>query len=256
MADKEKTMARYDSVAAESEQSFPMFSTDESIPETDIKFNIAESEIGRFLPVSDTEKPYEGPLTIADQFRRYIQSKHLETVTMSELHTKIFQTRPPVIENLLYPGTYLFAGAPKLGKSFLMMEFAYHVATGTSLWGYPVRKGTVLYLALEDDQRRLQERLYRMFGTDCTEDLHMATKAETLSGNLMDQLMNFYKEHHDTALIIVDTLQKIREIDGEKYSYSNDYDVITKIKEFSDLTGYACCWSTTPESSRQMTNSK
>ena len=45
MADKERTMARYDSVAAESEQSFPMFSTDESIPETDIKFNIAESEI-------------------------------------------------------------------------------------------------------------------------------------------------------------------------------------------------------------------
>ena len=32
--------------------------------------------------------------------------------------------------------------------------------------GYPVRRGTVLYLALEDDYGRLQKRLYQMFGTD------------------------------------------------------------------------------------------
>ena len=36
----------------------------------------------------------------------------------------------------------------------------------TPLWNYTTRKGTVLYLALEDDYRRLQERLYRMFGTE------------------------------------------------------------------------------------------
>ncbi len=90
-----------------------------------------------------------------EQLHIYAQSKHLNTVTMSELYDRVFQNRPPVIEGLLYPGTYLFVGAPKLGKSFLMMELAYHVATGNTLWGFPVRKGTVLYLALEDDQRRL-----------------------------------------------------------------------------------------------------
>ena len=69
-----------------------------------------------------------------------------------------------MIDGLLYPGTYIFAGSPKLGKSFLMAQLAYHVSTGTPLWNYTTRKGTVLYLALEDDYRRLQERLYRMFG--------------------------------------------------------------------------------------------
>ena len=64
------------------------------------------------------------------------------------------------------PAFILFVGAPKLGKSFLMAQIAYHISTGEALWNYPVRQGTVLYLALEDDYRRLQERLYRMFGTE------------------------------------------------------------------------------------------
>ncbi|WP_301545643.1 AAA family ATPase, partial [Ruminococcus bicirculans (ex Wegman et al. 2014)] len=54
----------------------------------------------------------------------------------------------------------LFVGSPKIGKSFFMAQLAYHVSTGTPLWDYPVKKGTVLYLALEDDYRRLQERMY------------------------------------------------------------------------------------------------
>lgn len=57
-------------------------------------------------------------------------------------------------------------GAPKVGKSFLMAQIGYHVSTGLELWGYPVHQGAVLYLALEDDHRRLQDRLFRMFGTE------------------------------------------------------------------------------------------
>ena len=68
---------------------------------------------------------------------------------MNELYENVYQSRPPVIDGLLYPGTYLFAGAPKVGKSFLMAQLAYHVSMGLPLWDYPVHKGTVLYLALE-----------------------------------------------------------------------------------------------------------
>lgn len=179
----------------------------------------------------------EIPLTVLEQLRQYHDAKHLNTVTMTDLYGKIFQNRPPVIDGLLYPGTYLFVGAPKLGKSFLMMEFAYHVATGLPLWSFPVRQGTVLYLALEDDQRRLQDRLYRMFGMECTENLHLATRADSLSGLLIDQLERFVLDYPETNLIIIDTLQKIRETSGDKYSYANDYEVIAKLKEFTDRTG-------------------
>ena len=162
---------------------------------------------------------------------------YLHTVSMSELYETVYQSRPPVIDGLLYSGTYLFAGAPKVGKSFLMAQLAYHVSTGLPLWGYTVHKGTVLYLALEDDHRRLQGRLYRMFGMDGTDNLRFAISAKQLGVGLEEQLKKFVREHSDTKLIIIDTLQKVREAGGGKYSYANDYEVVGKLKRLADDCG-------------------
>ncbi len=52
---------------------------------------------------------------------------------MPELYGSIFHSKPPIIQNLLYPGTYLFADAPKIGKSFLMAQLAFHVSSGKPL---------------------------------------------------------------------------------------------------------------------------
>lgn len=169
--------------------------------------------------------------------RRMTDPSYLPTISMPELYENVYSKSPPIIDGLLYPGTYLFVGAPKVGKSFFMLQLAYHISTGISLWEYPVRKGTVLYLALEDSYHRLQERLYRMFGTDCTPDLHFSVSAHQLGKGLDEQLRGFINEHRDTRLIIIDTLQKVRELDGDAYSYSNDYEIITKLKKFADAVG-------------------
>ena len=108
---------------------------------------------------------------------------------------------------------------------------------GLPLWDHSVRKGTVLYLALEDDYRRLQERLYRMFGTDSAEKLYFAISAKQLGSGLDEQLDRFMREHPDTNLMIIDTLQKVREIGGDNYSYANDYEIITGLKRFADRYG-------------------
>ena len=79
------------------------------------------------------------------------RSGGLHTISMTELYDTVFMPRTPVVDGFLYSGTYLFVGAPKVGKSFFMAQLAYHVAMGLPLWEYPVHKGTVLYLALEDD---------------------------------------------------------------------------------------------------------
>ena len=171
------------------------------------------------------------------EMRRMTDPAYLPTISMSELYQNVYQGRPPIIDGLLYPGTYLFAGAPKVGKSFLMAQLAYHVSTGLPLWDYPVHKGTVLYLALEDDHRRLQERLYRMFGMEATTDLLFAIHAKQVGVGLEEQLKRFVQEHPDTKLIIIDTLQKIREAGGDKYSYANDYEVVGKLKRFADDCG-------------------
>ena len=46
----------------------------------------------------------------------------------------------PIIENMLYQGTYLLAGAPKIGKSFLVGQLAYRISTGTPFLGNRVRQ--------------------------------------------------------------------------------------------------------------------
>ncbi len=161
----------------------------------------------------------------------------LQTVSMTELYDTLYPPRTPVVDGFLYGGTYLFVGAPKVGKSFFMGQLAYHIAVGIPLWDYPVRKGTVLYLALEDDYARLQRRLSQMFGIESADNLYFATQAKTLKEGLDGELEEFVKQHTDARLIIIDTLQKVREVGGETFSYSNDYEIVTNLKAFSDKYG-------------------
>ena len=165
------------------------------------------------------------------------RSGGLHTISMTELYDTVFMPRTPVVDGFLYSGTYLFVGAPKVGKSFFMAQLAYHVAMGLPLWEYPVHKGTVLYLALEDDYARLQRRLSTMFGVESADNLFFATQSKTLNGGLGQELEDFVKEHMDARLIIIDTLQKVREVGGDRYSYSSDYEIVTKLKAFSDKYG-------------------
>ena len=82
---------------------------------------------------------------------RQLAPSYLKTVSMATLYDTVFDIQPPLIDGLLQRGTYLFVGSPKVGKSFMMAQLAYHISMGIPLWDYKVRKATVLYFALEDD---------------------------------------------------------------------------------------------------------
>ncbi len=184
--------------------------------------------------INSSEKSFE---ELQREMLLMMDKSYLKTVSMNELYETTYESKPPLIDGLLNAGTYLFVGAPKLGKSFLMAQLAYHISTGKPLWNYPVRKGTVLYLALEDDYKRLQERLYRMVGADGTDNLFFSVSAGQLGSGLDEQLSRFMREHPDTKLIIIDTLQKVREVGGDNYSYANDYQIIARLKSFADSYG-------------------
>ena len=189
------------------------------------------------LTESITDSPVESNENFDElkkKLRRMQDPAYLPTVTMTELYDTVYVSKPPVIDGLIQNGTYIFAGAPKVGKSFLMAQLAYHVATGKPLWGYEVHQGTVLYLALEDGHERLQKRMYRMFGVEDVSKLHFAISAKQLGNGLDAQLEKFVREHPDTRLIIIDTLQKVRELSGEAYSYRDDYQIIGQLKQLAD----------------------
>ena len=46
----------------------------------------------------------------------------LQTVSMTELYDTVYPPKIPIVDGLIYAGTYLFVGAPKVGKSFFMAQ--------------------------------------------------------------------------------------------------------------------------------------
>lgn len=159
---------------------------------------------------------------------------YLGATSLAEILDTVYPPKTQIIDNFLCAGVYLFAGAPKVGKSFFMAQLGYHVSCGIDLWDYNLHRGAVLYLALEDDYARLQKRLSRMFGMAGADNFYFATHVNKLKDGLNGQLEEFLRKHPGTKLIIIDTLQKVREVGGEKYSYSSDYEIITQLKQFAD----------------------
>ena len=67
-----------------------------------------------------------------------------------------------------------------------------------------------------------------------TYQIHEMTWQQMLQDAVLDkQLESFITKHTDTKLIIIDTLQKVREVSSD-YSYSNDYEIISRLKRFAD----------------------
>lgn len=198
--------------------------------------NSTENSISAFKEKinGDFQNSAESLDEIYRRIQRLTDPHYLHTISMTELYQTAYQSRPPIIDGLLYAGAYILAGAPKIGKSFLVAQIAYHVSTGEALWGCEVHPGTVLYLALEDDFQRIQSRMFMMYGVNDTDRLHFATAAGKIGNGLDEQLENFVREHPDTKLIIIDTMQKIREVGGEAYSYASDYEIIGKLKQLAD----------------------
>lgn len=167
--------------------------------------------------------------------RRLSDPSYLHAINMIELFNTVYEDAKPIVENLLYPGVYIFAGNPKIGKSYIMLQIAYQICTGGSLWGQSVRQGTCLYLALEDKYPRLQRRLYQMYDANPIEKLYLATLAKQLSEGLDKQIEEFVKAHPDTRLIIIDTLQRVRpNKSAARNEYAADYEVMVPIKELAD----------------------
>ena len=67
----------------------------------------------------------------------------------------------------------------------------------------------MLYLCLEDSYSRIQNRLLDITD-DTPPNLFFATMSEKLHSGLEQQIERFLTSHPDTALIVIDTLQRIR----------------------------------------------
>ena len=87
--------------------------------------------------------------------------KPLKVDNVSNLANKEFETIDPLIDHFLPgKGLYLLCGSAKVGKSWMALQIALCISTGMNLWNYDTKKKEVLYLCLEDGEKRLQDRLF------------------------------------------------------------------------------------------------
>lgn len=162
----------------------------------------------------------------------------METITAKKLYTMKLPPSSFVVDGLLPKGLHIFAGPPKVGKSRLLLQLALAVASGNKFLGLDTEQGTVLSLCLEDNLSRLQKRVSALTD-DPPDTLHLATIAGSLAGGLCDQLVNFLEEHDGTNLIIIDTLQKVRDGTGDGNLYASDYKDVGTLKRIADEYGIA-----------------
>lgn len=139
--------------------------------------------------------------------------------------------QPFIVHQMLCPGLYLLAGAPKLGKSWLALDLCLSVAGGEPFLRHDTSVGQVLYLSLEDTLLRLQNRLYELI-EEPMENLDLAVNAKTIGDGLEEQIEQHHKTHPALKLIVIDTLQKIRP--PHDISYAADYKELSSLKALAD----------------------
>ena len=163
--------------------------------------------------------------------------KTLKTIDGKTLMAAELKPLDFVVDSLLATGLHILAGSPKVGKSWLALWLAVSVAKGEPVWSMATKQGTTLYLCLEDSTLRIQNRLEEITD-DVPDNAHFCTEAFILGEGLEQQLEAFLTEHPDTVLVIIDTLQMIRDARRDM-TYANDYRDLTSLKRIADAHSVA-----------------
>ncbi len=114
----------------------------------------------------------------------------LRTVNCEKLMTTPLKPIEFCVDGMISVGLFILAGAPKIGKSWLALDMALGIAKGEKVLGRETKRGTVLYLCLEDSYTRIQNRLFELT-SEPSENLHFAIMAGTLGDTLEKQIENF-----------------------------------------------------------------
>ena len=163
----------------------------------------------------------------------------IKTISARDLQDKDFQPVQWIVADLLPQGLALLASPPKYGKSWFVLDLCLSVAYGNSFLNHQTVKKGSFYLALEDNDRRLQDRMNKVLqGERAPDGFDFATSSEDIGSGLIAQLEDYLTEHPDCGLIVIDTLQKVRPVKTAPVNaYEADYSDTGKLQEFAGAHG-------------------
>jgi hypothetical protein len=156
-----------------------------------------------------------------------------------ELMQREFPEPMWIIPDILTEGLGMLAGRPKTGKSWMALNLSVATATGGRVLGkIKVEKGPVLYLALEDPERRLKNRLSQILCHGMPpRDLYFFNQWPRIDEGALPLLSKWLDDHQETRFVIIDTLARLWP-KGDKSNgntlYHQDYQTLSAIKTIAD----------------------
>ena len=143
---------------------------------------------------------------------------------------------PPVqysVKPILPEGLGLIAGRPKAMKSWTMLDLAYSVQNNKNFLGNNVHQGDVLYLALEDNPRRIKDRIIKL-KLEKLKAPTINTIAPYLNFGLEESIKEWTQEVMNPRLVIVDTLAKVKQqFDRTNTAYDKDNNLLRDIQHLA-----------------------
>src|SRR5438105_4344179 len=155
----------------------------------------------------------------------------------ADLVAREFKEQKWAVPSIIPEGFALLGGKPKTGKSWLALDIAVAVAGGyIALGNIECQQGDVLLLALEDNDRRLQQRLKAVLqGQPAPAALHIATQWRRADAGGLDDLQAWLSNTPKARLVLIDTLQMIRSQRNKSDGvYADDYQAVGRLKALAD----------------------
>jgi hypothetical protein len=179
----------------------------------------------------------------ADETKTEERHQQQDNVFNAErLNQMTFSPIKYVVHGYIVEGLTLFAGKPKIGKSWLLLHAAFAVAEGgLTLGNAQCEQGDVLYAALEDNQRRLQSRLTKLFGASgWPARLQFTCEMPRLTEGGLDFIKSWIEGAARPRLVIIDTLAMVRMPNRkDQNSYDADYAAVKELRDIALKYGIA-----------------
>jgi predicted ATP-dependent serine protease len=122
------------------------------------------------------------------------------------------------------------------------MDLAISIVNGSTFLGsFKMAQQEVLYVALEDTESRIQNRLSRLTeDLDGTGRLYCATECPRLDQGFFENLDGWLSQKPAVKLIIIDTFNRVRRLKRRGTTpYEKDYNEISELKQFADTHSLA-----------------
>ena len=160
-------------------------------------------------------------------------------IDMKALMTKEIPPMKWAVQPILPEGLVIMAGVPKAMKSWKCLLLSYAVRNGFSFLEHNVPPGDVLYLALEDSERRLKDRVKKLGLDNMPNHPDVDTEAPYLGMGLEESLQDWIDEVKNPRLIIIDTLAKVKQRTSKKSgtAYDHDNEMLRDIQKLAIKNG-------------------